>query len=238
MSRLDFKAFGWIRGGGRLLVALLAMRLWLSVRKPDAERLTEILIGLHQGVVIEVTERRGRAPTKYKNFEPYKIERFFESYDSQNKTLFDIAADVVSILLRAHPFPNANHRTMLLVAKGIFEANGFSFPWYEGKKPNWERYYVSDCSHFFWRSKYWLKIRYMRSELRARLKKGKRFMYFQGGGKLVVKEADLDLSDKQVATRHREVTAAWLEQMLGDQSGSSRRIVPDAITRLIAQAER
>jgi len=83
----------------------------------------------------------------------------------------------------------------------------------------------------------WLKIRYMRSELRARLKKGKRFLYFQGGGKLVVKEADFNLSDKQVATNHRRVTAAWLEQMLGDQSGSSRRILPDAITRFIAQAE-
>lgn len=208
------------------------------MKKAEAEKLTEIIINLHKGVVLEVTKQRGRAPTKYKKFEPYKIQRFLESYDLDNETIFDVAADVISTLLRAHPFPNANHRTMLLVAKGIFEANGFSFPWYEGKKPKSERYYVSYCSHFFWRSKYWLKIRYMRSELRVRLNKGKRFLYFQGGGKLVVKEADLDLSDKQVATNHREVTATWLERMLGNQSGSSRRIVPEAITRFIAQAER
>ena len=208
------------------------------MKKADAEKLTEILTNIHKGVVLEATKKKGKPPTQYKKFEPYKIQRFFVSYNPDNKTIFDVAADVISTLLRAHPFPNANHRTMLLVAKGIFGANGFGFPWYESKKPKWERYYVSDCSHFFWRAKYWLKIRYMRSELRVRLKKGKRFLYFQGGGKLVVKEADLDLSGKEVASNHRAVTATWLEQMLGDQSGSSRKIVPDAVTRFIAQAER
>ncbi len=205
--------------------------------KNEAEKLTEILTNLHKVVVLVATKERGRRPTEYKNFEPYKIQRFFESYDPKDKTCFDVVADIVSTLLRAHPFPNANHRTMLSVAKGILEANGFSFPWYEGKRPKWERYYVSDCSHFFWRSKYWLKIRYMRSELRVRLKNGKRFLYFQGGGKLLVKEADLNLSNEQLATNHRQVTATWLELMLGDQSGRSRRILPAAITRFIAQAE-
>ncbi len=207
------------------------------MRKAEAEKLTEILTNLHKVVVLVATKQRGRPPKEYKNFEPYKIQRFFESYDPRNKTSFDVVADVVSTLLRAHPFPNANHRTMLSVAKGIFEANGFSFPWYEGKRPQWERYFVGDCSRFFWRSKYWLKIRYMRPELRVRLNNGKRFLYFQRGGKLLLKEADLNLSNEQVATKHRQVTAAWLEQMLGDQSGRSRRILPAAITRFIAQAE-
>ena len=62
-------------------------------------------------------------------------------------------------------------------------------------------------------------------------------MYFQGGGKLRIKSADLDLANNQVATKHRETTAAWLEKMLGNQSGSSRRIMRAALTKFMAQAE-
>lgn len=207
------------------------------MKKAEAEKLTEILTNLHKAVVVEVTKQRGRPPTEYKRFEPIKITRFFLGYRVASKTMFDIAADITSTLLRAHPFPNANHRTMLLMTEGFFKANGFKFPWYEKKRPNWRRYYIADCSHFFWRSKYWLKIRYMRTELRNRLKGGKRFFYFQGGGKLTIRANDLDLSNNQVASNHRTITTAWLEKMLGDQSGSSRRIVPDALTRFIAQAE-
>lgn len=98
------------------------------MKKADAEKLTEILTNIHKGVVLEATKKKGKPPTQYKKFEPHKIQRFFESYNPDNKTIFDVAADVISTLLRADPFPNANHRTMLLVAKASSGQTSSVFP--------------------------------------------------------------------------------------------------------------
>jgi prophage maintenance system killer protein len=207
------------------------------VNESDADRLTIIFEGIHKEVVARITEQKGRPPTRYKRYEPFKIKRFFLGFEPQSKAMFEIAVEIVSTLLRAHPFPNANHRTMLFVIQAFFEANGFRFPWYKSQRANWRKHFVGDCSHFFWRSKYWLRIRYMRQKLRQRLGEGKRFLYFQGGGKLTLSEADLNLSNAQVAAKHLEVTKAWLEAVLGPQSGRSRRIVAASLTRFMAQAE-
>ena len=203
-----------------------------------AERLTNILENFHKLIVIEIKKQRNRAPTEYKRYERYKISRFFLGYDPSSRTLVDIAADMLSTLLRAHPFPNANHRTMLYVTKAFFESNGFKFPSYEKRRQKWERHFVHDCNRFFHRSKYWLRIRFERKAWKTKLKAGKKFMYFQSGGKLVVREPDLELSNAEIAKRHRDETQRWLKEMLGDQSERSRKTVPDALTRFIAQAER
>ena len=105
------------------------------MKKADSERLTEILTNLHKGVVIEVAQKRRRAPTKYKSFEPYEIRTFFESYDAGGKTLLEIGAETLSGLLRAHPFPNANHRTTIVAIELFFKANDVRFPYYERAIP-------------------------------------------------------------------------------------------------------
>lgn len=203
------------------------------MRKAEAEKLTEILTNLHMGVVIEVTRRRGRAPTKYKRFEPYKIQTFFESYNPSGKQLLEIAADMLSTLLRAHPFPNANHRTTLVATVLLFKANSLRFPPYEGAIPRWRRRYVSDCNRFIFESKYWLKLR----RNRDKLGKSARVLQVTKTRKHSITPGDLDLNQGQMAEKHLAMTKEWLIELLGDQSHKYRRVAPEALTRLIAQAE-
>ena len=49
---------------------------------------------------------------------------------------------------------------------------------------------------------------------------------------------DLDLNKGQMADRHLAMTTEWLVDLLGDQSDKYRRVSPDALTSLMAQAER
>ncbi len=203
-----------------------------------ALRLTVVLENFHKAVVLEVRQQRGRAPTEYKTYEPFKIQRFFEGYDTAARTLLDVTADTLSTLLRAQPFPNANHRTMLYVTKALFESNGLKFPWYERRKRKWMKHFVSDCNRFFHWSKYWIRLRHDRVEWRRKASDGERRMYFSGGGSLTVRQEDLDLSNREMATRHRDETARWLAEMLGPQSDKSLRAAPDALTKFLAHAER
>jgi len=46
------------------------------VKKNEAEKFTEIPTNIHKVVVLVATKKRGRPPTEYKKFEPYKIQRF------------------------------------------------------------------------------------------------------------------------------------------------------------------
>jgi len=204
------------------------------VKKVEAEKLTEILIDFHKAVVIEVTQRRRRAPTKYKSFEPHKIRTFFESYNPSRKPILEIAADVLSTLLRAHPFPNANHRTTLFATEALFKANGLRFPHYEGVTPRWRRRYVADCNRFIPESKYWLKLR----RNRDKLGKGARVLQVTKTRMHAINPGDLDLNKGQMAAKHLAMTKEWLIELLGDQSDKYRRVSPEALTRLIAQAER
>jgi len=203
------------------------------VGKVEADKLTEILTNFHKGVVIEVTQKRHRAPTRYKRFEPYKIRVFFESYDPTARNILQIAAEILSGLLRAHPFPNANHRTMLVATSAFFKANGLRFPHYERAIPRWRRRYVADCNQFILESKYWLKLR----RYRDKLGKGARVLQVTKTRKHVIKAGDLDLNKGQMAEKHLAMTKEWLTELLGDQSDKYRRVSPEALTRLIAQAE-
>lgn len=204
------------------------------MKKAEAEKLTEILTNFHKGVVLEVTRKRGRAPTKYKRFEPYKIRTFFESYNPSGKHIPEIAADVLSTLLRAHPFPNANHRTTLVATEALFKANGLRFPHYERAIPRWRRRYVADSNRFIAESKYWLKLR----RNRDKLGKDARVLQVTKTRKHAIKPGDLDLNKGQMAEKHLAMTKEWLIELLGDQSDKYRRVSPEALTRLIAQAER
>lgn len=203
------------------------------MKRAEARKLTEILSNFHKGVVLEVKQRRGRAPTQYKKFEPYKIERFFESYDPNGEPIIDVAAVVLSTLLRAHPFPNANHRTALIATEALFKANGLRFPHYEGAVPRWRRRYVGDCNRYIAESKYWLKLRLNRDQLG----KGARVLQVTKTRKHAIAPRDLDLTNNQIAERHLTMTREWLADLLGNQSAKYRRVSPDALTKLIAQAE-
>jgi len=204
------------------------------VRKSDAERLTAILTNLHKGVVIEVSAKRRRAPTKYKSFEPHKIRTFFESYDPRGKSLLEIAAESLSGLLRAHPFPNANHRTTIVATELLFKANNVRFPHYEAAIPRWRARYIGACNRFIFESKYWLKLRLNR----GKLGKGARVFQVTKTRKHAIAPDDLDLNKGQMADRHLAMTTEWLVDLLGDQSDKYRRVSPDALTSLMAQAER
>lgn len=209
------------------------MTIDLIVEKSQATKLTEILTNFHKGVVLEVTQKRGRAPTRYKKFEPFKIERFFESYDPTGKPIIDLAAEVLSTLLRAHPFPNANHRTTLVTTEALFKANGLRFPYYEGAVKRWRRRYVADCNRFIQESKYWLKLRMNR----GKIPKSTRFLQVTKTRRHIISPGDLHLTAQDMAETHLAVTRRWLVELLGDQSDRYRRVSPDALTRLIAQAE-
>jgi hypothetical protein len=203
------------------------------VKRSDAEKLTEILTNLHMGVVLEVTKRRRRAPTRYKRFEPYKIRTFFESYNPSGKPILEIASEVLSGLLRAHPFPNANHRTTLVATEALFKANDLRFPHYEQVIPRWRTRYIGACNRFIFESKYWLKLRLNRSKLG----KGARVLQVTKTRKHAIAPGDLDLDKGQMAEKHLTMTREWLIELLGDQSHKYRRVAPEALTRLIAQAE-
>ena len=203
------------------------------MKKTEAKKLTEILTNFHKGVVLEVTEKRNRAPTKYKNFEPYKIQRFFDGYDPGGKSIVAIAAEALSTLLRAHPFPNANHRTMLTTTEALFKANGLRFPHYESTVQRWRKRHVSDCNRYIAESKCWLK----RRRNRHKLGNGARILQVTKTRKHVIKPGELNLTNSQMAERHLAMTKDWLVELLGDQSDRYRRVSPDALTRLIAQAE-
>ena len=93
---------------------------------------------------------------------------------------------------------------------------------------------MADCNRFIAESKYWLKLR----RNRDKLGKGARVLQVTKTRKHTIKAGDLDLNKGQIAAKHLAMTKGWLIEILGDQSAKYLRVSPEALTRLIAQAER
>ncbi len=199
-----------------------------------AAELTEFAVDFHVALVKEIKKSIGRSPRAYKRLEPYKIQSFFESRNLSSSSLIGFGTDMLSVLLRAHPFPNANHRTLLFLTGAFFQANGLRFPHYRGRIPNWETRFKSDCNSYIYGSKYWLKLRYQRDVWQERFESGQRFMYFRTG-KRKLREEDLKLNKTEMANRHLALTREWLERMLEDQSARDRRMSADSLRKLMTQ---
>lgn len=200
--------------------------------KDLAERLTNLFLEYHKGVVVTVTKERGTAPRKYKPMQLGYARRLFQGIQLQGLTLLDQATKILSGLIVCHALPNTNHRTSVYFVQGFLGANGVTFPYYHGRRGHVRRFYL-DTNPYILDSKFIINLKARQKHYALRHQQGKRLMYL-GGRKRTIRAEDLGLSNREYNARHRELTKLWLERMLGNQSTRYLKAPADSMRRLLA----
>lgn len=100
--------------------------------------------------------RRGARLRWYKPLDERLLHRTLTQMDWKGQKL-DVAARLISNLVIAHPFPNANHRTSTALARLYLAAEGIAWPPYDLRGRGIDRF-IRDTEPFVLRSKYLLHV--------------------------------------------------------------------------------
>lgn len=136
----------------------------------------------------------------YKALEPEKIRATYQRMDWSGSNL-DVAARIITNLILAHPFPNANHRTSIDLGRLYLLSVGIAWPAYELRGRGRNRFF-RETKPFYLESKYLLQLVRHAPLLRAANRVGYRRIRFASDTVREIHKPDLDLSDGQVRRRH------------------------------------
>ena len=149
-------------------------------------------------------DRAGRPPVRwYKDLDVQTLHSKIQGFETLGNTNGERAAALLSSLIVAHPFPNANHRTSLDLVRYYFASLGIQWP-YELRGAGRDRFH-RDTKKFFVESKYLLQLIRHKMLLRRAHGHGYRVLEIGPNATRDLVEADLTLRDNEVTKRHRSL---------------------------------
>lgn len=104
--------------------------------------------------IVRAARRKGNAFRWYKELEEERLKACVESWHWDG-TVEEVASDILSKTVQAHPFPNANHRTSLAITRLYLDAAGLDWPPYSSRGRGIDRFHQA-TRPFVHRSKYLL----------------------------------------------------------------------------------
>lgn len=116
-------------------------------------------------------------------------------------THLDVAAGVISDIILAHPFPNANHRTSIHLAREYLQTCGIQWPYYTLRGRGADQLH-RDTKDFFIESKYLLQIYRHPEMLKKAYESGYRHLRIGPASIAEINPKDLDLSKDLLKRRH------------------------------------
>lgn len=152
----------------------------------------------------------------YKDLDVDVLRRTLQRIDWTGSHL-DVATRIVSDLILAHPFPNANHRTSIFLARKYLASVEINWPSYSLRGRGNQRLH-RETKSFFIGSKYLLQLYRHLPLVRAAVEAGYRALLIGSGAEAGISAADLDLRRPQIQLRHRAAT----RQMLISQASAAQ----------------
>lgn len=165
--------------------------------------------------VERATLRRGLAFEWYKPLEVDRLKACIESWHWQG-SIREVTEDLLTKTLQAHPFPNANHRTSLFLARDYLQTTGIRWPHYSLRGRGINRFH-RDVEGFIHQSKYLLHtIRHQRM-LAVASGAGYTHIRLSDGAEIPIRDADLDADADELDGKHRRAAGRLVAHLAGDE---------------------
>lgn len=150
----------------------------------------------------------------YKSLDFRLIRRTLTSLDWSGPPL-DVTSRMVSALILAHPFPNANHRTSIDLGRYYLKSCGVRWPGFTLRGRGRDRMY-RETKPVFVESKYLLQL--IRHRTLLEVAHAERFDKIRVGPEAVapIRPADLRLDDDEVRRRHVAATARMVRDLASE----------------------
>lgn len=175
---------------------------------------------------------RGRRLRWYKPLEEDKLHALMTLYDLRGSRL-DVAARLMSDTILAHPFPNANHRSSISLARTWLESEGVDWPPYSPRGRGIGRLIRETEPHIL-RSKYLLQLRRRLPLVRVAHEEGYRLLQVKAEAAVPIAADDLALGEAEVRDRHRRVCAHLLESLAGPALDEMRLPATRGLREMVA----
>lgn len=164
---------------------------------------------------LRATRRRGRSTRWYKRLDIEALHGCVRGYAWTGSRL-DVAAGILSSTILAHPFPNANHRTSVALARMYLAAAGVPWPAYEIRGRGADRFFRE--THGFYReSKYLLQLLRHRHLVRVAHEEGYTDLHIGVDTDAPIRPRDLDLDGVGIRRRHRQISREVLAALAGPE---------------------
>lgn len=147
----------------------------------------------------------------YKGLEVNKLRQTLQGVNWQGSHL-DVSGRIMSTLILAHPFPNANHRTSIFLARKYLASVGIEWPHYTLRGRGTQRF-IRETTPFFLRSKYLLQLHRHGPLVRAALEAGYTSLRMSEDLEAPIHVDDLNLSRDQISERHLAACRSLIENL-------------------------
>lgn len=158
--------------------------------------------------------RQGGASVRwYKRLDVANLHACVQRY-AWKGTRLQVAAGILSSTVVAHPFPNANHRTSLFLARLYLQSVGVKWPHYNLDGRGAKRFH-RDTHAYFKDSKYYLQLLRHKDLARVALEEGYTHLAIGPATVAEIRPGDLVLSADELRRKHLERSAKLIRDLAG-----------------------
>lgn len=159
--------------------------------------------------------RGGRAVRWYKGLDVAALHRCVTSYNWRG-TFLEVTADILSSTIVTHPFPNANHRTAISLARLYLGSQEISWPFFELRGRGIRRF-VTLSTPFIVTSKYLLQVLRHRRMILLAVEEGFTHLLI-AEQQVEIDTAGLQMRDSGIRRRHLALAKQFVDR-LADEDG-------------------
>lgn len=163
----------------------------------------------------------------YKKLDVPLLHRKIQSFDWSG-THLDVASGIITELILAHPFPNANHRSSIHFVRNYLLVCGIKWPHYNLQGRGHHRLH-RETKEFFIRSKYLLQLHRHAPMIQLAYELGYRKLRVGDDAEATIGDGDWKLSPNEVRGRHRAAARKMLLD-LADDEGRRKLLEPRSKT--------
>lgn len=166
--------------------------------------------------VLRAARGIGIATRWYKALDVESLHACIRRYRWHGSRL-EVAAHILSSTVVAHPFPNANHRTSLYLARLYLESAGVEWPHYSLRGRGAARFH-RDTQGFILDSKYLLQLLRHRDMVRVAWEEGYTRLGIGPSAEVPIRPVDLELTPAEVRERHQGRAQRLIEDLADARS--------------------
>lgn len=164
---------------------------------------------------VRAARRGNRAVRWYKGLDVEGLHRCIRRYE-WNQTRQEVASHILSTTIIAHPFPNANHRTSLALARLYLASAGVSWPSYDLRGKGAARLF-RDTHGYYRDSKYLLQLLRHQPLVRAAADAGFTHLLIGPGTEAEIRRADLSRTAEETRREHLARSLRLIEGLCSER---------------------
>lgn len=158
----------------------------------------------------------------YKKLEVALLHRKIQSFEWSG-THLDVASGIITDLILAHPFPNANHRSSIHFARNYLIVCGIKWPHYNLQGHGHQRLH-RETKEFFIRSKYLLQLHRHHTMVQLAYELGFRKFRVGDDAEATITDGDWNLNPHEIRDRHQAAARKMLLDLADDEGCQKLRL--------------